>query len=306
MFVRFLRAALAVLCIALPAAAQQAPQLQLPDSGQKAAGDAGSIYFVGTATVIIRYNGFTILTDPNFLHKGEQVHLGYGLTSQRLTDPAISLEQLPPIDLVVLSHFHEDHFDRLVMEKLDKKLPIVSTPEAVGHLREHGFTALHPLAKWGRMTVGKGSARLAITAMPARHGPPLVNRALPETMGSLLEFEPAPGRGPYRMYISGDTLVYDELREIPKRYSGIDLALMHLGGTRAAGVLVTMDAKQGVEAIRIINPDLAIPIHYDDYTVFKSPLADFLAAVKQAGLERKVHVLQRGETYTFRVPEARR
>jgi L-ascorbate metabolism protein UlaG (beta-lactamase superfamily) len=108
------------------------------------------------------------------------------------------------------------------------------------------------------------------------------------------------------MYISGDTLVYDELREIPKRYSGIDLALMHLGGTRAAGVLVTMDAKQGVEAIRIINPDLAIPIHYDDYTVFKSPLADFLAAVKHAGLERKVHVLQRGETYTFRVPEARR
>jgi L-ascorbate metabolism protein UlaG (beta-lactamase superfamily) len=232
------------------------------------------------------------------------VHLGYGLTSQRLTDPAIPLEKLPPIDLIVLSHFHEDHFDKRVMERLDKKTPIVSTAESVKHLREHGFSAVYPLAKWEGMRVAKGATRLNITAMPARHGPPVVNHALPETMGSMLEFEPSEGRVAYRMYISGDTLVYEDLHEIPKRYPNIDLALMHLGGTRAAGVLVTMDAAQGVEAIRIVNPDLTIPIHYDDYTVFKSPLSDFLKAIKAAGLEKKVHVLQRGETYTFRIAGA--
>ena len=58
----------------------------------------GSIFFVGTATVILRYAGFTILTDPNFLHAGDHVHLGYGLTSERLTNPALDIEELPPVD----------------------------------------------------------------------------------------------------------------------------------------------------------------------------------------------------------------
>ena len=82
--------------------------------------NTGSVFFVGTATVILRYAGFTILTDPNFLHAGDHVHLGYGLTSERLTEPAINIEDLPPIDLCVLSHYHGDHFDQIVEEKLDK------------------------------------------------------------------------------------------------------------------------------------------------------------------------------------------
>ena len=89
-----------------------------------------------------------------------------------------------------------------------------------------------------------------------------------------------------QLYISGDTLVHDRLKEIPRRYPGIDLALLHLGGTKILGVLmVTMDAGQGVEAIRIIEPRTVIPIHYNDYTVFKSPLEDFKRAVAEAGLE---------------------
>jgi L-ascorbate metabolism protein UlaG (beta-lactamase superfamily) len=68
----------------------------------------------GNATVILSYAGFTILTDPNFLHRGDHVHLGYGMTAARRTDPALELEALPPIDFVLLSHMHEDHFDREV------------------------------------------------------------------------------------------------------------------------------------------------------------------------------------------------
>ena len=47
--------------------------------------ETGSIFFVGNATVILRYGGFTVLTDPNFLHQGDHAHLGYGLKSLRLT-----------------------------------------------------------------------------------------------------------------------------------------------------------------------------------------------------------------------------
>jgi L-ascorbate metabolism protein UlaG (beta-lactamase superfamily) len=67
-------------------------------------------------------------------------------------------------------------------------------------------------------------------------------------------------------------------------------------------VMVTMDARQGVEAIRIIEPRTAIPIHYNDYTVFKSPLEDFKRAVAEAGLEERVHYLSHGDTYEFEVP----
>ncbi|HZH34021.1 MAG TPA: hypothetical protein VEX64_04220 [Pyrinomonadaceae bacterium] len=103
---------------------------------------AGSVFFIGTATVILRFAGFTILTDPNFLHAGDHVHLGYGLTSERLTNPAINIEDLPPLDLCVLSHYHGDHFDQLVEEKLDKDLPIISTNHAKAELETKGFRNL--------------------------------------------------------------------------------------------------------------------------------------------------------------------
>ncbi|KKA20153.1 hypothetical protein T310_5807 [Rasamsonia emersonii CBS 393.64] len=121
----------------------------------------------------------------------------------------------------------------------------------------------------------------------------------------LLDFEVG-----YRIYISGDTLMVDELKEIPQRFSGqnIDLMLVHLGGTTVPtpsllplAVMVTMDAKQGLELVQLIKPDLTIPIHYDDYEVFASPLEDFKKAVEQAGLGDKVVYLDRRDQYKFTV-----
>jgi L-ascorbate metabolism protein UlaG (beta-lactamase superfamily) len=117
----------------------------------------------------------------------------------------------------------------------------------------------------------------------------------------------------YRIYISGDTLMVDELKEIPQRYAGqnIDLMLIHLGGTTVPSpsllpmaVMVTMDAKQGLELVQLIKPDLTIPIHYDDYEVFASPLHDFQQAIEQAGLGGKVVYLDRSDQYQFRVKNA--
>lgn len=260
----------------------------------------GTVQFIGTATVLIRYQGFTILTDPNFLHKGDHVHLGYGITSERLTNPAINLEQLPPIDLVVLSHMHEDHFDKLVQEKLDKNIPIVTTKEAAAKLKDIGFKRTYGLSTWDRIDVDKGEARLRITAAPGRHGKAGMQALLPTVMGSVLDFGPNTAAPSYRMYISGDTLIYDDLKSIPQRFPGVDLALLHLGGTRILGVFkVTMDGKDGVKLMQIIQPKKAIPIHYDDYDVFKSPLSDFAREVKAAGLDEQVVYLAHGDTYTF-------
>jgi L-ascorbate metabolism protein UlaG (beta-lactamase superfamily) len=280
---------------------------QIPAERADADFGQGSIFFVGTATVILRYAGFTILTDPNFLHAGDHVHLGYGLTSERLTEPAIDIEDLPPVDLCVLSHYHGDHFDQIVEEKLQKDLPIVTTNAAVAELEARNFTGGIGLETWETAQFTKGAARLRITSMPGKHGPPIVDFALPDVMGSVLDFEDEKtGERKLRLYISGDTLVIDELHEIPKRFPEIDIGLMHLGGTRVLGVLVTMDDKEGVEAIKIVQPETVIPIHYNDYDVFKSPLEDFKRAAEAAGFGDRIVYLAHGETYDFEVPLTKR
>lgn len=195
---------------------------------------------------------------------------------------------------------HEDHFDKFVQKNLDRNIPIVTTDESAVMLKKLAFLKLYPLGIWDALVVEKGNTTLRIAAMPGRHGPPVIAKLLPEVMGSMLDFGSKDSRHSYRMYISGDTMVFDDIREIPRRYPDVDLALLHLGGTRLLGlVTVTMDAKEGVKMMKIIVPEKAIPIHYNDYDVFKSPLRDFEEEIERAGLQDKVIYLQHGDTYEF-------
>jgi L-ascorbate metabolism protein UlaG (beta-lactamase superfamily) len=266
------------------------------DEARRTTPERDTLQFIGNATVLLRLGGFTILTDPNFIHRGEEIPLGYGLTTTRLTDPALEIDDLPPLDLVVLSHWHADHFDRVAEERLPRDLPILTTPHAAGELVERGFTAANPLGTWQTERRSKDGTELAITAMPGRHAPSALAVALPEVMGSLLELSTGSGEPALRLYITGDTIMFEGLREIPGRYPQLDLALLHLGGTRVMGVTVTMDAGQGVELLQVVRPRMAIPIHYDDYEAFKSPLEDFVVAVREAGLDDLVRYVDRGES----------
>lgn len=281
---------------------QYVRELVLPVRESKTDLEHGSIFFIGTATVLLSYAGFTILTDPNFLHQGEHVHLGYGMRSERKTNPAIDIEQLPPLDFVLLSHLHEDHFDRVVIKKLDRFVPIVTTPKAADTLKKKGFGKTYPLKTWEKLTIIKGENFLRITSMPGQHAPGPLSFLLPPVMGSMLEFQTPAEETKLRLYITGDTLLYKRLKEIPRRFPDIDLALLHLGGTKIMGVMLTMDSKQGVEAMKIVAPHTSIPIHFNDYPIFTSPLEDFRKEVQAANLTNRVHYLNAGETYTFVKP----
>ena len=277
--------------------------------GINASARVGSIFFVGTTTVILRYGGFTILTDPNFLHQGEQVHLGHGLRSRRRTEPVLVIDEFPTIDFVVLSHLHEDHFDRTVAQRLDKAVPIVTTWQAEKKLRDMEFNQLQGLDHWQSVNFGKGDFNVTLTSLPGVHGKGPAAALIPKVMGTMIEFH-ASDKGPesaplLRIYISGDTLVHEALHEIPRRYPDIDLGLLHLDNTRTASDARTMDGEQGVEALRIVRPRRAIPIQFDDNTAFKSPLADSPREASRAYLADRVHYLHRGETYTFDVPRER-
>jgi L-ascorbate metabolism protein UlaG (beta-lactamase superfamily) len=273
--------------------------LELTGSGT-ADFDEGSVYFIGNATTLIRFGGLTILTDPAFLHRGEHVSLGHGIWARREVEPACQIADLPPIDLVILSHYHGDHFDDVAAQELDKELPVVSTADAVDKLSALGFEHGYPLDTWESLLVQKGDASLNITAMPGKHATDeAVNALLMPVNGHLLDFS----RGSdhlYRLYITGDTMLVDSLEEIPRRYPDIDLGLIHTGGTTFLVTVVTMTGEQGVKAAEITKCRTAIPIHYNDFSVFLSGLDDFKNASQTSAARTEFVYLAHGETYKFK------
>ncbi|KAK3991090.1 putative metal-dependent hydrolase [Cladorrhinum sp. PSN332] len=303
----------------------------LPDSTATNSSKA-SIYFIGTATTLLSYSSIRILTDPNFLHAGDHVHLGPGVSSTRRTNPAVELEALPPLDLILLSHYHEDHFDRKVEDSLNRQFPIITTPHAkqclTSDTKQEPFRNVHALDVFQSLELpvtgdDDKKARVKVTAMPGKHIPPgplsVANDllgAVPPTNGWLVELghtrndDAGLFQVGYRIYISGDTLMVPELKQIPEYLAGekIDLMLVHLGGTTIPGphmplLMVTMDGVQGVELMKLVDPDVTVPIHYDDYDVMLSGLDEFKKEVEKAGLAGKVVYLDRGERYQFEVRE---
>ncbi|MEU4625584.1 MBL fold metallo-hydrolase [Actinoplanes sp. NPDC023801] len=258
---------------------------------------SASVTFVGNATTLLRLGAFTLLTDPAFGAAGSRVHLGYGAWTRRLRDPALSYDQLPRPDAVLLSHLHGDHFDRAARRVLPPDLPIVTTPQAGRRLRRRRFEAARGLPTWDAEQWQRDGEQLRVTALPGRHGPGLVDRLLPDVMGSLIEWS-VDGQTMLRLYVTGDTLYRPFLGEIRERCGEIDAMLIHLGGTRLLGLLLTMDARQGADLTGLIRPRLTLPIHYDDYRVMKSPLSDYLTACRDRSLDG-VRPLGRGETVTL-------
>jgi L-ascorbate metabolism protein UlaG (beta-lactamase superfamily) len=263
------------------------------------------VTFIGNATTLISTGELTLLTDPNFLHQGQRAYLGYGLVSKRRHNPALQIDELPLLDAIVLSHMHGDHWDRVAQKGLDHDLSILTTPHAAKRLRRRGFRQAMGLSTWQTHTISKGDVRLTLTSLPGRHAPVPVDRLLPPVMGTMLEFGSLDGSLQRRLYISGDTLLVEELKEIPLRFEAIDAGVLHLGGTRLPaggrlpfGFTVTMDGRQGTEVVDLLKLPKVIPVHFDDYTVFASPLADFTNEMKRHGMADRIIEVSRGDSVT--------
>jgi L-ascorbate metabolism protein UlaG (beta-lactamase superfamily) len=136
---------------------------------------------------------------------------------------------------------------------------------------------------------------LTVESMPAIHARGLLGKLLPPVMGSMLVHRVG-GQVRRSVYVSGDTLTGDHLDAISARHPDIDVAVVHLGGTRVLFSTVTMDATQGLDFLHRIRPELTVPVHYDDYRVFRSPLSDFLTAVDRDPAGWRVSAPARGDT----------
>src|ERR1035438_1400305 len=130
-----------------------------PDSGLHAA-------WLGHSSVLLKIDGVTILTDPVFSTRAG-IRLGpVTLGLKRLVEPALSLAELPKIDLILLSHAHMDHFDLRSLRRLENPATSVGTAARTADLlRVNRYAAVHELA-WGERTrVGP----LEIRAFQVKH-----------------------------------------------------------------------------------------------------------------------------------------
>ncbi len=266
-------------------------------SAEESGASTTSLEFVGTATTLLRLGPFTVLTDPNFLHRGQRAYLGKGLWSRRVTEPSLQPHELPSLDAVLLSHLHGDHFDRVARRSLDRSVPLLTTPAAARSLHRWGFRRAQGLATWEHVDLPaageQGGFRLRVTSVPGVHAPGPVQALLPSVMGTVLELSRG-GETVHRTYVTGDTLHRDWLRTVPERTGPLDAMVIHLGGTRILGLLVTMDAGQGGDLVELVAPRVTVPVHHDDYGVFRSPLSAFLEECRRRGLPSEIRTVVRG------------
>jgi L-ascorbate metabolism protein UlaG (beta-lactamase superfamily) len=224
------------------------------------------ITHVGGPTVLIEIDGWRLLTDPTFDEPGRRYNFGWGTSSRKLTGPAISPAEIGPIDAVLLSHdHHDDNLDPAGRAFLPSAGAVITTEAGARRL---GGNA-RGLVPWGRTRLEhEGRMPIEITATPCRHGPPLSRPIVGEVAGFALQWE---GQKHGVLWISGDTVLYDGVRDVARRLK-IGTAIVHLGGVRfpVSGPLrYTMTAEDAAELCGLIGPRTVVPIHYEGWKHFR-------------------------------------
>ena len=224
------------------------------------------ITHIGGPTALIEVGGWRLLTDPTFDPPGRKYKFGWGTGSRKLAGPAIAAADLLPVDAVLLSHdHHDDNLDPDGRALLPSAGVVVTTVSGAGRLGG----AARGLAPWQSTRLeAPGRPAIEITATPCRHGPPLSHPLVGDVVGFALAWD-AQEHGV--LWISGDTVLYDGVREVAERLR-VDVALLHLGGVQfpvTGPARYTMTAKDAVELVGLIRPRTAIPIHYEGWKHFK-------------------------------------
>ena len=220
---------------------------------------------VGGPTVLIEIGGWRLLTDPTFDPPGRRYKFGWGTSSRKLAGPAVEAAAIGPVDAVMLSHdHHEDNLDEAGRALLPAAGAVLTTESGAKRLGG-GARGLRP---WATTRLeAPGQTPIEVTATPCRHGPPLSRPIVGDVIGFALRWE---GQEHGVLWISGDTVLYDGVREVAERLD-VGTALLHLGGVRfpiSGPLRYTMSASEAVELCRLIEPRTAIPIHYEGWSHF--------------------------------------
>jgi L-ascorbate metabolism protein UlaG (beta-lactamase superfamily) len=231
------------LVVALVASAVACSRLPAPDGLPYRAEEASpQVTSIGHATFLIDVGGRRILTDPWFYERP--------LTGRHPEPLGLAPDRLPPLDLLLVTHGHRDHFDaRFLREFLDKNVSFVVPRGMAGRVERLGFARVHGLVPWDRIEV----EGVAVTAVPAVH--------VGETLAYVVE------AGGSTIYFAAETVLFQGFERVARRFPRIDVAFLPADGLRLRwGRRLALDPHDALRAIETLGPGVVIPILDHDFS----------------------------------------
>jgi L-ascorbate metabolism protein UlaG (beta-lactamase superfamily) len=232
------------------------------------------ITYLGGPTALLEYAGLRIVCDPTF--DGPQTYPAEeGTALVKTAGPAISRTALGHVDLVLLSHHeHEDNLDYEGLELLATGVRTLSTMKAASDLfggNVAGFDS------WESETIGT----VTVTAVPALHGPPGIEKIIGPVTGFVLE---APGEP--TIYVSGDNASLPLVEQIAGRFDDIDIALLFAGAARVAEIdaVLTLTSTDARKAAELLGASRVVGLHTEDWEHFSESRAQLEEAFAGSGL----------------------
>jgi L-ascorbate metabolism protein UlaG (beta-lactamase superfamily) len=255
-----------------------------PDKGLYAA-------WLGHSTVLLKIDGFTILTDPVFSARAG-LHLGpVTLGVKRLVAPALRADHLPHIDLVLLSHAHMDHFDIPSLRRLESPTTSVITAPRTSDLLRVGQYSRVQEAGWGEEV---SAGPIKVRGAEVNHwGARLRTDTYRGYNGYLIE------AGRYRVLFAGDTADTKKLTRIAGS-KHVDLIIMPIGAYNP-WIRFHCTPEQAWRIAQEARADLFMPVHHSTFQLSREPLGEPIERLSEAaGAESKRIVIREiGQEFTL-------
>lgn len=262
-------------------------------------GERPVINWFGHSSYLIRYQQFNLLVDPVFSGYASPVKLfGKAFNGSDI----YTVDDLPSIDLLVITHDHYDHLDYKTLLRLKGKVKKVITPLGVGaHLEYWGWDpAIITELDW--QEAEQVTDRIRITALPARH---FSGRGT--TRGKTLWASYALKLDSFSIYLGGDSGYGKHFKAIGEQYGPFDIAMLENGQYGADWPLIHMFPEEVVQAAIDLKAKTVLPVHWGKFKLANhpwiEPLQRFLLAAGQAGIP--VSVPRIGESYRIGDPVMR-
>lgn len=251
-----------------------------PEFGRELPEDEVQVTWFGHSSLLLQMHGMNILIDPVFSERNSPVSF---VGSKRFSHPPVTVEELPHIDIVVISHDHYDHLDYNVIKALDEETDRYIVPLGVeNHLERWGVeeSKIHNMAWWEEITVGG----LNIGCVPARH---YSGRSLDDQFATLWAawvFEDEY----HRIFESGDSGYGKQYQQIHDRYGDFDFVLTDCSQYDVAWPDVHMFPEESIRAVQELGAKTAMPVHWGAFALanhaWDDPAERFVAAGESSGL----------------------
>jgi L-ascorbate metabolism protein UlaG (beta-lactamase superfamily) len=217
--------------------------------------------WLGHSTVLIEMDGVRVLTDPVWGERASPTRLA---GPKRFQPVPVAIEQLPPLDAVIISHDHYDHLDYpTILALLPREVPFFTSLGVGAHLESWGVPPerIVELDWWERVEVA--GRDLAITAAPSQH---FSGRGVGGRNGTLWSsFVVASAR--HKFFFSGDTGLTPEYAEIRARLGPFDLVMLEVGAFHPAWGDIHLGPDNALAALRLLGGGPFLPVHWGTFNL---------------------------------------